>query len=288
MNSSIDEMLRQYNAVTLEDKKNAMKEIMQEIVLCGLSRAGFFKGAAFYGGTALRIFYGLDRFSEDLDFSLMTEDLNFDLSAYFPVLRKEVESYGLKVDISEKIKSRESTVKSAFLKGNTKEHILLFYSDPRLAGSITATENIKIKFEIDIDPPAGAGYDNRYRLLPSPYEIRLYDLPSLFAGKIHAVICRAWKNRIKGRDLYDYIFYLQKNAPVNMEHLRQRLIESDVFGENDEFDVDILKRMLCDRFDSIDYESAKEDVRPFIQDKASLNIWSADFFKQITASIKAD
>ena len=279
-------MLRKYNAVTIDDKKNAMKEVMQEIVLCGLSRAGFFKKAAFYGGTALRIFYGLDRFSEDLDFSLMTEDLNFDLSSYFPVLQKEVEAYGLKMDISEKIKSRESTVRSAFLKGSTKEHILLFYSDPKLAGSITATENIKIKFEIDIDPPAGAGYDNRYQLLPSPYEIRLYDLPSLFAGKIHAVICKSWKNRIKGRDLYDYIFYLQKNAPVNMEHLRRRLIESDALSENDAFNVEILKQMLWDRFDSIDYEAAKEDVRPFIKDKSSLDIWSAEFFKQITGSIK--
>ena len=288
MNTSIDEMLKKYNAVTVDDKKNAMKEVMQEIVLCGLSRAGFFKKAAFYGGTALRIFYGLDRFSEDLDFSLMTEDLNFDLSSYFPVLQREVEAYGLKMDISEKIKSKESTVKSAFLKGNTKEHILLFYSDPMLAGSITATENIKIKFEIDIDPPTGAGYDNKYQLLPSPYEIRLYDLPSLFSGKIHAVICRAWKNRIKGRDLYDYIFYLQKNAPVNMEHLRQRLIESAALNENEDFNVEVLKRMLYDRFDSIDYESAKEDVRPFIKDKSSLNIWSADFFKQITGSIKAE
>ena len=276
-------MLRKYNAVTVEDKKNAMKEVMQEIVHSGLSRAGFFKKAAFYGGTALRIFYGLDRFSEDLDFSLMAEDLNFDLSSYFPVLQKEVEAYGLKMDISEKIKSKESTVKSAFLKGNTKEHILLFYSDPKLAGSITATENVKIKFEIDIDPPAGAGYDNRYQLLPSPYEVRLYDLPSLFAGKIHAVICRAWKNRIKGRDLYDYIFYLQKNAPVNIEHLRQCLIESDALNENDDFNVETLKQMLYDRFDSIDYESAKEDIRPFIKDKASLDLWSAEFFKQITA-----
>lgn len=288
MNASIDEMLKKYNAVTAEDKKNAMKEIMQEIVLCGLSRAGFFKKAAFYGGTALRIFYGLDRFSEDLDFSLTSQDLNFNLSEYFPVLQKEVEAYGLKLDISEKVKSRESTIKSAFLKGNTKEHILLFYADPQLAGSFTAAENVKIKFEIDIDPPAGAEYDNRYQLLPAPYEIRLYDLPSLFAGKIHAVVCRSWKNRIKGRDLYDYVFYLSRNASVNMEHLRMRLIDSGAMKEEDPFDIDILKKMLYDRFDSIDYESAKEDVRGFIKDKASVDIWSAEFFKQITEGLKTD
>ena len=288
MNTSIDEMLKKYNAITIEDKKNAMKEIMQEIVLCGLSRAGFFKKAAFYGGTALRIFYGLDRFSEDLDFSLVTADLDFDMQSYFPVLEKEAEAYGLKVQISEKVKSRESAVKSAFLKGNTKEYILLFYSDPKLAGSVQATENIKIKFEVDTNPPSGAGYDNRYRLLPSPYEIRLYDLPSLFAGKIHAVICRAWKNMVKGRDLYDYIFYLQKNSPVNMEHLRQRLIDSGVLTENDDFNDAVMKEMLYRRFDLIDFESAKEDVRPFIKDKGSLELWSAGFFKQITDTIRTE
>ena len=286
MNASIDEMLKKYNAVTEEEKKNAMKEIMQEIVLCGLSRAGFFKSAAFYGGTALRIFYGLDRFSEDLDFSLTAQDLNFDLSQYFPVLQKEVEAYGLKMEISEKIKSGESTIKSAFLKGNTKEHILLFYADSQLAGKVAATENIKIKFEIDIDPPAGAGYDNRYQLLPAPYEIRLYDLPSLFAGKIHAVICRGWKNRIKGRDLYDYVFYLSRNAAVNMEHLRSRLVDSGAIKTNDPFDIGILKAMLCSRFDSIDYSSAREDVISFIKDKAAVAIWSADFFKQITERLR--
>ena len=286
MNASIDEMLKKYNAVTEEEKKNAMKEIMQEIVLCGLSRAGFFKSAAFYGGTALRIFYGLDRFSEDLDFSLTAQDLNFDLSQYFPVLQKEVEAYGLKMEISEKIKSGESTIKSAFLKGNTKEHILLFYADSQLAGKVAATENIKIKFEIDIDPPVGAGYDNRYQLLPAPYEIRLYDLPSLFAGKIHAVICRGWKNQIKGRDLYDYVFYLSRNAAVNMEHLRSRLVDSGAIKTNDPFDIGILKAMLCSRFESIDYSSAREDVISFIKDKASLDIWSADFFKQITERLR--
>lgn len=285
MNTAIDEMLKKYNAVTTEEKKNAIKEIMQEIVLCGLARAGFFKKAAFYGGTALRIFYGLDRFSEDLDFSLVKGNLSFDISEYFPVLKREAETYGLKIDISEKIKNSESTIRSAFLKGNTKEHILIFYADPQLAGSFSATENIKIKFEIDVDPPAGAGYDNRYQLLPAPYEIRMYDMPSLFAGKIHAVICRAWKDRVKGRDLYDYVFYLSRNAKVNMEHLRMRLIDSGALKKEDVFDIEVLKKMLCERFDSIDFETAKEDVRGFVKDKASLDIWSADFFKQITENV---
>ena len=125
MNHVITEMLNQYHAAGLTDKKNAVKEIMQEIVLCGLSRAGFFQKAAFYGGTALRIFYGLDRFSEDLEFSLATPDPAFELASYFPTLKKEVASYGLNTEISEKAKTKESAIKSAFLKGSAKEHMLL-------------------------------------------------------------------------------------------------------------------------------------------------------------------
>lgn len=139
---------------------------MQEIVLCGLSRAGFFKKAAFYGGTALRIFYGLDRFSEDLDFSLEAEDLDFDLTAYFPVLEKEVKAFGLNVEIQEKEKTKESTIRSAFLKGNTKEHLLLFYADEKVAGSVAKNEAVKIKFEVDVNPPAFASFEHKYRLLP--------------------------------------------------------------------------------------------------------------------------
>ena len=288
MNTALDQMLKKYNAVSTEDKKNAMKEIMQEIVLCGLSRAGFFNKAAFYGGTALRIFYGLDRFSEDLDFSLLSPNPDFNLAAYFPVLQNEVSSYGLKVEIAEKIKTGDSTVKSAFLKGSTREHMLLFYADPQLANRITPNEIVKIKFEIDIDPPVGAGYETRYPLLPAPYEIRLYDLPSLFAGKIHAVICRAWKNRCKGRDLYDYVFYLSRGATVNMTHLRQRLLDSGALAAEAPFDICVLKQLLRERFDAIDYDSAKDDVRSFIRDKRAPDLWSPEFFKQITEALKAD
>lgn len=164
MNTAIEQMLKNYRVENIYDRKNAMKEIMQEIVLCGLSRAGFFKKAAFYGGTALRIFYGLDRFSEDLDFSLETEDLDFDLTAYFPVLEKEVKAFGLNVEIQEKEKTKESTIRSAFLKGNTMEHLLLFYADEKVAGSVAKNEAIKIKFEVDVNPPPFAAFEHKYRL----------------------------------------------------------------------------------------------------------------------------
>lgn len=286
MNTVIEEMLKSYQVDNIYARKNAMKEIMQEIVLCGLSRAGFFKEAAFYGGTALRIFYGLDRFSEDLDFSLEQINLDFDLCSYFPVLEKEVKTFGLNVEIQEKEKTKDSNIRSAFLKGNTKEHLLLFYADERLVGTVDKNEVVKIKFEVDTNPPAFATYEHKYRLLPVPYEIRLYDMPSLFAGKIHAVICRGWQSRIKGRDLYDYIFYLSKAVTVNQKHLRARLIDSGYISENQECTLEEIKTMLKNRFDSIDFLQARKDVEPFIRDTSVLDIWSSDFFKQITEGLK--
>ena len=286
MNTAIEQMLKNYQIENIYDQKNAMKEIMQEIVLCGLSRAGFFQKAAFYGGTALRIFYGLDRFSEDLDFSLVTADPDFNLSVYFPVLEKEVRAFGLHVTIQEKEKTKESNIRSAFLKGNTKEHLLLFYADENLAGSVARSEVVKIKFEVDINPPEYAGFEHKYRLLPTPYEVNLYDMPSLFAGKIHAVLCRAWKSRIKGRDLYDYVFYLSRGSAVNQKHLRARLLQSGFISEDVECTLPELRHMLYERFDAIDFRQAKQDVEPFIRDTASLNMWNADFFKQITAGLR--
>lgn len=287
MDTIIEQMLKAYKTETLYDKKNAMKEAMQEIVLCGLSRGGFFKEAAFYGGTALRIFHGLDRFSEDLDFSLISSNENFDLKEYFPVLEKEVKAYGLNVTISEKKKTKDSQILSAFLKGNTKEHMLIFYPDDVKGVNVAANELVKIKFEVDINPPAEATYEHKYRLLPVPYEVRLYDIPSLFAGKIHAVLCRNGQQRVKGRDLYDYIFYLTRKAEVNQKHLRERLLQTGHIKENDACSLDDIKQMLYKRFDAIDYKQAKEDAEAFIRDIYVLDIWSADFFKQITEGLKA-
>lgn len=232
--------------------------------------------------TALRIFYGLDRFSEDLDFSLMTANPDFNLTEYFPILEKEVRAFGLNVSIQEKEKTKESTIRSAFLKGNTKEHLLLFHADENLIGSVAKSEVIKIKFEVDINPPEYASFEHKYRLLPTPYEVTLYDVPSLFAGKIHAVLCRAWQNRIKGRDLYDYVFYLSRGSEVNQRHLRARLLQSGFISEDVECTLTEIRHMLYERFDTIDFSQAKQDVEPFVKDTRSLDVWNADFFKQIT------
>ena len=286
MNSVLKNMLDKYEIKNSIDETNAMKEIIQEIVICGLSRGGFFNEAAFYGGTALRIFYGLNRFSEDLDFALLKPNKDFDLSKYFPFIEKEVQAYGLNLSITEKEKTKDSNIMSAFLKGDTKEHILIFFPNENMQNT-TSLKNIKIKFEVDINPPSGAKYDLKYKLLPSPHQVKLYDEASLFAGKIHAILCRNWNYRTKGRDLYDYIFYLSKNISVNLELVKEKLIDSNVLKGNDNFDINVLKEMLTAKFNEINYNDAKEDVIAFIEDKDSLNLWTKEFFIEITKNLNA-
>lgn len=187
-------------------------------------------------------------------------------------------SVALNFKVEEKFKTEDSNIKSAFLKSSAKEHILSVYKDEQNATKINPSEAIKFKFEVDTNPPAFAAFENKYRLLPSPYQIIIYDMPSLFAGKLHAVICRAWKTRVKGRDLYDYIFYLLRNVAVNMPHLKARLVDSGFINENFNLTREALISMLNECFSAIDYEQAKQDVLPFIKDKTKLDIWSKEFF----------
>lgn len=282
MNNIICQMLSKYEIKNTQDEINALKEIIQEIVLSGLSRGDFFEKACFYGGTALRIFYNLDRFSEDLDFALIDKDDNFDLDEYFVYIENELKAYGLNLEISSKQKSIDSNITSAFVKGNTLELILKFFPNEVNHSYDHILKNIKIKFEVDINPPSGATHELKYKLLPSPHQVRLYDKESLFAGKIHAILCRNWKTRTKGRDLYDYIFFLAGGTNINIELIKNKLIASSYIKPNDEFNINILKKMLVDKFSEIDYVEAKEDVLPFIKDVDSLKLWNKEFFISIT------
>lgn len=287
MDNIIEQMISQHESKKPSDKKNRIKEVVQELILCGLSRANFFQKTAFYGGTALRIFYGLDRFSEDLDFSLITPEPNFRQEDFLPMVEKELASYGFHFTAEVKAKTKDSAIQSAFVKGNTREHILLCYADERLARTIIGSEQIKIKIEVDTAPPPYAGFERQFRLLPIPYEVNLYDMPSLFAGKLHAVICRAWKNRVKGRDLYDYVFYLGRKTPVNLKHLNARLVDSGFEGAREDMTLDEIKEILYRRFETIDYLQAKRDVLPFIRNPASLDMWGKEFFQSITNELTA-
>lgn len=284
----IQQMINKHNPITLEDKKNAVKEVLQEVVLAALSKTDFFTHAAFYGGTALRIFYGMNRFSEDLDFSLLVADDNFDMSKYFKPISDVVNSLGLNFEVSKKDKATNSTIDSAFIKGNSKETIITIYPDSSDSGRIIHNEKIIIKFEIDVNPPLYANTEIKFRLLPFPYQVRVYDQSSLFAGKIHAVIARSWKNRVKGRDLYDYIYYLSLDTKVNLKHLEARLKQTKTMDEDIKLTRELLIDILEKRFDDIDYDIAKSDVRPFIKDQSTLDIWSSDFFKSMTNHIEVD
>lgn len=284
MTTPVQQMIEKYGCRNTAEYKNALKEVIQEVALCGLSRGGFFSKAAFYGGTALRIFYGLDRFSEDMDFSLISKDEKFNLDSYFSSLREELLANGFELTVELKQKSVESDIQSAFIKGGTLTHLLKIVPSNEKVLGVNDTELIKIKFEIDTNPPDGASFETKYGLLPVPYLVQMYDEGSLFAGKIHAVLCRSWQNRVKGRDFYDYLWYLARGTSVNLFHLQKRLEQSGKWNENEELTLGKLNELLCERFNSVDFEISKQDVIPFISDSSKLALWSKDFFCSVTKS----
>ena len=281
MNNAIEAMLAKYNPRNNEERENAIKEIIQEIALAGLSRGGFFEKAAFYGGTCLRIFHGLNRFSEDLDFALLKKDSSFKLDDYFPYLKKEFLSYGIDIDVEMKHKKEGDNivdVQSGLLKGNTLTLMMSFFPKSEDAKKVISNQKIKIKFEIDIDNPLGGQTEMRYKTLPSPYEVRVFDESTLFAGKIHTILCREYKHHVKGRDYYDYLFYVGKGSKLNLVYLENKLKNTGKISEDTLLTIEMVRNMLRDRFITTDYESAKEDVSKFILNKDGLNIWGPDLF----------
>lgn len=279
MNSVFEIMLNKYQPKDNSERENAIKEIVQEIVLSGLSRGGFFDKAVFYGGTCLRIFHSLNRFSEDLDFALLNKDEDFKIEDYFPAIKKELVSYGLDMDVVKKEKSKgDNDIQSAFVKGNTQILLMSFFPNNNEVDNVIKDQTIKIKFEIDTDNPKGGVVETKYRLLPAPYEIKVFDEPTLFAGKIHAILCREYKNRIKGRDYYDYLFYCAKGTKINLEYLENKLKNSNKISSDTKLDLPLLKKMLQERFTSVDYNLARKDVSSFITDQESLSLWSKELF----------
>ena len=279
MNSAIETMLAKYNPQNNEERENAIKEIIQEIALAGLSRGGFFDKAAFYGGTCLRIFHGLNRFSEDLDFALLKKETNFKLDDYFPALQKEFQSYGIEMSIEVKNKTEEAEVQSAFLKGNTLMLMMSFFPKSEEAKRVVSNRKIKIIFEIDVDNPSGGTTEYRYKMLPAPYEVQIFDVATLFAGKIHAILCRNYKNHVKGRDYYDYLFYVEKGSKINLKYLESKLKNTGgIINENEILTLNKVIELLKTKFESTNYEYAKEDVSNFIKNKESLKLWKKELF----------
>ncbi len=284
MHQAIKDMLAPYHCKTPQEYKNALKEIVQEIALLGLSRQGFFDKAAFYGGTALRIAHKLDRFSEDLDFTLLVPDSKFDLGAYLKGIDDEFMNFGLSLKAQKQNKSVDTPVESAFIKGNTLELLLSIEGINDAKSGTHKTELIQIKLEIDTDPPMPPGEtESKFLMLPIPFSYSILTLPSLFAGKLHAVLCRQYKSgRVKGRDFYDYLWYMNKKVLPDLAYLEAKMHQSGHLAQDEKLDCNKLLELLNRKFEVIDWAQAKKDVLPFIKDPFALNMWGGDFFQQVS------
>jgi len=281
----IEQMLSHYEITTEADLINALKEVFQEIALLGLYQGGFFEKAAFYGGTALRILYGLPRFSEDLDFTLLKKNSNFELEQYFSAITDEFEALGIKIDISQKSKKDfKSDIASAFLKNGTAIHTLNIETNDlgNILDGVHSGKRLKIKFEVDTNPPLKFQTEAKTLLLPKTFNIITMTLPNLYAGKMHAVLCRKWLTRVKGRDWYDFEWYVKRNTPLNLEHLQERMYESGDLDKKIKLDEKLFKELMYIRIDALDVESAIKEVSPFIKDKSGFEFWSKDYFKLLT------
>lgn len=265
-------MLREHNLTTADAVRNAACEVMQQVVLSGLYRGGFFKEAAFYGGTCLRIFHGLGRYSEDMDFSLLEKNPNFCFEYYFPAIIEEAKLLGREISITKKDKRNFSKEESAFLKDNTDVYSLSFQTE----------KSLKIKIEVDTDPPLGFVTEQKLLMLPFSFYTRCLTLSSLYAGKMHVLVFRAWKKRVKGRDWYDFEWYVRHRVPLDFAHFQQRAKEFNGIDLTREMFLDRLRNRLA----SADMAMVKQDVEPFIINRHELDIWTNDYFLQLADMIR--
>ena len=268
--SVLGQMLEKYDMTTIEGRVNGLREVMQQVALAGLYRGGFFDRAAFYGGTCLRIFYGLPRFSEDLDFSLLTSDADFSLEPYFRAVMAEFLSLGLDVEISSKKKTLRTGIESAFLKSDTRLFTL----------AVQREKTVKIKFEVDTLPPLGFSTEEKLLLEPFSFYVKCFGLPDLFAGKMHALLFRNWKSRVKGRDWYDFEWYVRKGVQLNLSHFVSRAQQSGHLMEYQLSEQDF-RMQLTERINSLDVTLAMRDVSRFVGNADSLKIWSREYFHQL-------
>ena len=271
-NEIYDNMLSAYSATTEQERRNAIFEVNQQVILAGLYNGGFFDVAAFYGGTWLRIFHGLQRFSEDMDFSLLTPDDKFDFTKYFQPIIDEFAIVGREVEIKKKDKKGFGKVESAFLKDNTDVYDVSFQTD----------KSIKIKIEVDTQPPLNFRTEQKLLLQPHSFMTRCFTLPDLFAGKMHALVYRGWKNRVKGRDWYDFEWYVRHNVSLDFTHLAERCKQFN----NENITPELFKEKLIERLSTADIKQVKEDVLPFVRNPKELDIWSNDYFVQLADMMK--
>ncbi|MCG2712080.1 MAG: nucleotidyl transferase AbiEii/AbiGii toxin family protein [Candidatus Omnitrophica bacterium] len=286
MNDAVKVMLDRYNCASTNDYENALKEIIQEIALLGLWRSKFFEKGAFYGGSALRILYGLDRFSEDLDFSLLEKDTNFSFKGYCRAIEDELKSFGFSVSVESKQKKMGTDIDSVFIKAGTLKNIISIAISESVKKKIHQGKTMKIKLEIDKNPPGGFSTEARYLLQPVPFFVNTYTLPHLFAGKMHAILCRPWVNRVKGRDWYDFVWYVGRCTSVGLKHLEDRMKQTGHLKSSEVLTEENFKQRLLEKIDSIDFDKAKKDVENLLKDTSSLKLWCKEFFRVICEKIK--
>ena len=266
-----DKMVAEYAEKRGTATPNVEQEVMQRIALAGLHRGGFFQHVAFYGGTCLRLFHNLPRYSEDMDFSLIKKRDDVHLENYFPAIIDEFRLAGHEVNIVKKDKKIFGRLESAFLKENTEAYDIKFQTK----------RTVKVKIELDTDPPLGFDTEQLNLQLPYSFMTRCYTLPDLYAGKMHALIYRAWQRRVKGRDWYDFEWYVRWRVPLDFKHLQERIRE--FHGE--EVSKEAFMNLLRDKLAMTDIEQVKEDVIGFVDDTHELDIWSNDYFLQLADKI---
>ena len=285
MNNAIARMLDRYKCQSVEDYVRALREIMQEIALLGLWRSKFFEKAAFYGGTALRILYRVDRFSEDLDFSLLNPMKDFGLSRYSSAVERELLSFGFEAKMTTRENKDESPVQSAFLKANTLKHLLTITTAEKISWPIPHGQVLKIKIEVDTNPPPGFVTENKFILQPIPFSVRTFVLPDLFAGKMHAVLCRRWKSRVKGRDWYDLVWYAANHPQLHLSHLEQRMIQSGHLKQDEQMNREKFFALATEAVDKLNVNQARGEVEPFVKNPDALEVWSGEFFQDVVRRI---
>jgi predicted nucleotidyltransferase component of viral defense system len=286
MNEAIRQILAAYEIRSLDDSLRALREVMQEVALLGLWRSKFFEKAAFYGGTALRVLYGLDRFSEDLDFSLLDKNVGFDLADYGVALKRELASFGFVVEIESRTKQPGTAIQSAFLKADTRTQMISVEFEKGLIQPVPRNQVLKIKLEIDTDPPPGFLTETRYLLRPVPFAVRTFSLPDLFAGKMHAVLCREWKSRVKGRDWYDLVWFAAYHPDLRLSHLEQRMRQTGHWAGSAPLTAADFRDLLARRIARVDIDQIRREVEPFVKDRASLEPWSKEFFLDVASRVK--
>jgi len=286
MHDAIAKMVSKYDCHALNDYINALREILQEIALLGLWRSKFFEKAACYGGTALRILYGLDRFSEDIDFSLLEPSIDFDLKGYTAFVQKEMEAFGFDIVVEKVDKALETPIQSTFLKADTRNQLLTIEAGKDILRALPKGKMLKVKMEVDTNPPPGFRTETRFLLQPIPFAVRSFVLPDLFAGKMHAILCRKWKSRVKGRDWYDLVWYAANHPELNLEHLEQRMRQTGHWKGDEPLTPERFMELLGNAINKLDVKQARKEVELFVKNPENLTIWSREFFLDVASRIK--